>query len=158
MSAEGPVPPQPWLALEGAASRGLRALQRDRTCEVVLGIAMAIYASMAMWLTRGTTLFIDGMPIFVDNRGLDLGGLLRPLNGHLVLLERLVYAIGFDLFGGDFVVFRLVEAVGVILAAGCLFVFLRRRAGPLVALAGALLILFLGSAWEVILLPEGQTN
>jgi hypothetical protein len=140
------------------ANRALAALERDRVCWAVLGIAMVGYAVLAMWLTRGTTLFVDGVNLFLNNRGLDAGALLAPLNGHLVLMERSVYAGGFALFGAGSIVFRLVEVAGVLLAVGVLFELLKRRLGPAVALAPALLILFLGTAWEVTLVPDVMTN
>ena len=119
---------------------------------------MAVYAVLAMWLTRGTTLFVDGVDLFLNNRGLDPGALLRPLNGHLVLMERSVYAAGFAIFRGDYIVFRLVELAGALLAAGVLFVLVRRRVGPAAALAAAILVLFLGSAWEVTIVQDVMTN
>jgi hypothetical protein len=101
-----------WPELERRASRAFEALQRERTCEVALGVAMAVYAAVELWLTRGTTLFADGVDLFVNNRGLDPGALLRPLNGHLILMERGVYAVGLPLFDTHFLVYRLVEIVG----------------------------------------------
>ena len=149
---------EPRPALQRWGGRVLDELDRADTCRAVLWVATVLYAGLAMWLTRGATLFVDGMQLFNDNRGLDAGALLRPLNGHLVLLERSVFAAGFALFGADFVVFRLVEVAGALLAVWLLFEFLRRRVGPPAALAAALLVLFLGSAWEVTLVPDVETN
>jgi hypothetical protein len=149
--------PRPALVRWG--ERALRELERTDTCWAVLAVASVVYLPLVMWLTRGVTLFVDGMLIFLGNRGLSAGALLAPLNGHLVLMEKSVFAAGFALFGaGDFVPFRLIEAIGAILAAAALFEYLRRRVGPPVALAAALLILFLGSAWEVTIVPDVETN
>jgi hypothetical protein len=140
-------------------TRALCELESGDTCWAVLAVASVVYLPLAMWLTRGVTLFFDGMLIFLGNRGLSAGALLAPLNGHLVLLEKSVFAAGFALFGaGDFVPFRLIEAIGAILAAAVLFEYVRRRVGPPVALAAALLVLFLGSAWEVTIVPDVETN
>jgi hypothetical protein len=147
-----------WPALEGRGERALRALEDERVCWAVLGVGMAIYAVLVIWLTRGTTLFVDGIDLFRNNRGLDAGALLHPLNGHLVLFERSVYAAGFALFPGNYVVFRLVEVAGACLAVVALFALVRRRIGPAAALAPALLLLFLGSAWEVTIVPDVMTN
>ncbi len=136
----------------------LAALDRDRICWLVLGAAMAIYATVAMWLTRGTALFVDGVDLFVNARGLDPGSLIRPLNGHLVLIERAIYGGGLQLFGPNFVIFRLIEIAGASLAGVLLFVLLRRRIGAPAALAPTLVFLFLGSAWEVNLVADVMTN
>ena len=119
---------------------------------------MAAYAALAIYLTRGVTLFVDGIQLFLQNRGFDPAVLLAPLNEHLVLIERSVYAADFALFGANFAVIRLIEAAGTLLAAALLYVYMRRRIGSLAALALAILLLFLGSAWEATLLPEGMTN
>jgi hypothetical protein len=140
------------------ADRAFEALDRDRTCWVVLGVAMVAYAVLALYLIRGTTLFVDGLDLFLNNRGLDLGALFRPLNGHLVLMERSVYAAGFALFGAGSVVFRLVEVAGTLLAVGLLFELLKRRLGNAAALAPAVLVLFLGISWEVTIVPDVMTN
>src|SRR5438876_9405794 len=115
---------------------------------------MVTYTVLALWLIRGTTLFVDGVNLFINNRGLDAGALFAPLNGHLVLMERSASAAGFALFGAGSIVFRLIEVAGAILAVGVLFELLRRRLGGATALAGALLILFLGTAWEVTIVPD----
>jgi type II secretory pathway pseudopilin PulG len=146
-------------ALRRWGQRALAELEHADVCWALLAVASAVYLPLAMWLTRGVTLFIDGMLIFLGNRGLSPGALLAPLNGHLVLMEKSVFAAGFALFGaGDFVPFRLIEAIGAILAAAVLFEYVRRRVGPPSALAAALLVLFLGSAWEVTIVPDVETN
>jgi hypothetical protein len=148
----------PQLALVRWGKRALGALENDRVCWTVLGVAMVAYVVLAMWLVRGTTLFVDGVKLFLNSRGLDAGALFAPLNGHLVLMERSVYAAGFALFGAGSIAFRIVEAVGALLAVGVLFEFLRRRVGGALALAPAVLILFLGTAWEVTIVPDVMTN
>jgi hypothetical protein len=150
--------PEIRVNLERSVRAALGDERRERTCLIVLAAAMAGYAALAMYLTRGVTLFVDGEQLFVQNRGLDPVVLFAPLNGHLVLMERSVYAAGFALFPGDYVVFRVVEIAGVLLAVGLLFVYMRRRIGSLGALPLALLVLFLGSAWEVTIVPDVMTN
>lgn len=146
------------IAFERQARRAVAEPTRDRNCLFVLATAMAAYAALAMYLTRGVRLFVDGVGLFLLNRGLDPDVLLAPLNGHLVLMERSVYAAGLALFGPDFVAFRLVETAGALLAVGVLYVYVRRRIGSLAALPLALLVLFLGSAWEVTIAPDVMTN
>ena len=158
MSAAGAVGGSARPAWLRWSDRALDALDRDRTCWVVLGVAMVAYVVLALWLIRGTTLFVDGLNLFLNNRGLDPGALLRPLNGHLVLMERSVYAAGFALFGAGSIAFRLVEVAGTLLAVGLLFELLKRRLGNAAALAPAVVVLFLGMAWEVTIVPDVMTN
>ena len=138
--------------------RTVGRLEGERACLLILLGAMAVYAALAMWLTRGTTLFFDETNIFVVDRGYRPSALLAPLNGHLVLFQRLLYATSFKLFGAEFVVVRIVEVVGVCLVVGLFYVLARRRIGALVALAPALLLLFFGSAWELNLVVSGLGN
>jgi hypothetical protein len=157
--AKAVPPPSAFLAkLRTSLVVALDRLQSDRACWFVLGGAMAAYAALAMWIGRGTTLFVDEANLFVTDRGFTPEALLTPLNGHLILLERIVYAAGFKLFGPNFVVFRLVEVAGAVLAVGLLFTLVKRRVGPSAALAAALLLLFFGSAWEVTFDVSGITN
>jgi hypothetical protein len=121
----------------------------------VLGAGMAVYAVVDLWATRGITLFVDEQFEFVQNNGLDPSALLAPLDGHLVLLERLMYAVDFKLFGASFLLPRLVEPLGVLLLVGLFFVLVRRRIGAAAALAPAMLLLFFGSAWEQDLVTSG---
>jgi hypothetical protein len=148
----GPTGPVP------SVTRALDRLDNDRVAWLLLVGAMALFVALALWWTRGTTLFVDEVDIFFVSRGLHPSALLAPLNGHLVLIERLVYAVDFKLFGASFVMPRLVQVGGVVLTTCLLFVLLKRRIGPAAALAPVLLILFLGSAWELNLVVSGIGN
>jgi hypothetical protein len=149
--------PRPrWLiALPG---RILDALRRERNCWLVLAVAMVASAALGLWLTRGTTFFIDEVTYFLADRGYDLKALLSPHNGHLIFVPRLIYATVFKLFGADYLVFRILQVVGLAGAAGLFFVLAKRRVGHTVALGPAVLLLFLGSGWVITLTPEGITH
>jgi hypothetical protein len=138
--------------------RAMDRLEDDRACWALLLAGMVVYAALALWLGRGTTLFVDEKTIFLEDRGLDASALLAPLNGHLVLLQRLLYAISFKLFGAEFLLARIVEVVGAALAVGLFFELAKRRVGAGVALAPALLLLFFGSAWELNFVVSGIGN
>ena len=143
------------------ATRRADALPRlgdERICWAVLVAGMAVYAALALWITRGTTLFVDEKTIFVEDRGLHPSGLLAPLNGHLVLVQRLLYALNFKLFGASFALPRLVEVAGAMLVVGLVFVLAKERIGAVAALAPALLLLFFGSAWELNFVVSGIGN
>jgi len=115
---------------------------------VVLGAAMVLYAAFVLWATRGTTLFVDEQTLFQTDRGLHPSVLFAPVNGHLILWERLLYAVDFKLFGASFVLPRVVEAAGVLAVVATFFVAVKRRIGSAAALAPALLLLLFGTAWE----------
>ena len=144
--------------LEQRVTLFVKRLDDRRVCALLLGAAMAIYAVVVLVIGRGETLFVDEKDLFYVDRGLDAHALLSPLNGHLILGPRLIYAFVFGTFGADFTLIQLFQAIGGSLAAGLLYVFALRRVGPLVALAMALLLLFLGSAWEVTFIESGISN
>jgi hypothetical protein len=148
-----------WRGTVGTWSRrALDRLEDVRVCWIVLAAASAVYVAVALWLGRGTTLFVDELNFFTHDRGFRPSALLTPLNGHLVLLQRLLFAVDFKLFGPNFLVLRLVEVAGVVLVVGLLFEFVRRRIGPAAALAPAVLLLFLGSGWELNFVVSGIGN
>jgi hypothetical protein len=124
----------------------------------VLGFAMAAYAALALWLTRGTTLYVDEVRFFESSRGFEPDALLAPLNGHLLALPRAFYVAAFKLFGPSYIPFRLAEVTGVALVAGLFFVFAKRRIGAPGALAPALVLLFFGTSWEITLSPLGISS
>jgi hypothetical protein len=149
-----PVPR--WLS--GRPWRAIERFENERACWVVLGLAIALSAALGLWLTRGTTLYTDEYVFFVSSRGFDPNAILSPENGHLIAVPRLIYATVFKLFGADYLVLRLLEVLGVALVGGLFFALAKRKVGALVALAPSLVLLFLGSAWEHSLSPEGITH
>jgi hypothetical protein len=152
VSQTGTVTPS--IRPSDAASRGVNWLDGSGAW-LVLGTAMAIYALLGMWLTRGTTLFIDEQKLFITDHGFRPSALLAPLNGHLFLLERLMYAAGWRLFVPSAAFARIVEVVGVLLVVALFFVLAKRRVGAATALPFAVLVLFFGSTWENELVPSG---
>jgi hypothetical protein len=156
-SAGDPVPA--WVTW--AAARTIAVLTRlrdERVCWFLLTCAVAIYAGVALYITRETTFFVDEIDIFAKDRGFRLSALAAPLNGHLVFVERLIYAINFKLFGASWLPIRIAEVVGAALAVVIAYALARRRVGGAVALAGAILLLFLGSAWELNYVVSGIGN
>ena len=97
------------------SARGLRP-STERLVWIGLGGAMALYAGLQLWLTRGTTVFVDEIRMFVEDQGIHPSGLLMPFNEHLELARRLLYAVGFKLFGAgtSFLIARFVEVAAVI--------------------------------------------
>jgi hypothetical protein len=140
------------ISLPGGA---IERLEDERNCWAVLGFAIAAYAALALWLTRGTTFYVDEVGFFESSHGFEPKALLAPLAGHLIAIPRAIYVASFKLFGASYIPFRLVEVTGVALVAGLFFVFAKRRVGGAAALAPSLVLLFFGTAWENTLSPLG---
>jgi hypothetical protein len=112
---------------------------------IALGVAMVASVALALWLGRDTTFSVDEYRIFLSSQHLDLRNALDPLNGHLILVSRLVYAAILNTIGPGYLPFRLLTTATVLLTAGLFFVFAERRIGSLAALAPTLVLLFYGS-------------
>jgi hypothetical protein len=137
-------------------SRGI--VVSDRVCWWLLGVAMAVAAGLILYLNRGTTFFLDELAWVYDSPNLSgAGDVLEPHNGHLIATSRLVYKAILEVFGAEYVVFRVVAVLTVVLSAGVFYALVKRRIGALPALAPALVLLFLGSAWQHVVIPVGFT-
>lgn len=106
---------------------------------------MAVSAGLILWLSRGTTFWIDELTWLLQSPHLGLSEALRPHEGHLVLVTRLVYWATLEAFGSSYLPFRLLAAATVLATVALLFAYARRRVPPLVALAPCLVLLFFGS-------------
>jgi hypothetical protein len=137
--------------------RSLDYLETDVGGATVLIAAMAASVTLSLYLTRGTTFWIDEFLLYAGNRGFNLTFLLTQHNGQLIFLPRLIYATIFELFGPDYLVVRVVEAVGVALVAATVYALARPRIGAL-ALAPAILLLFFGYSWDSTLTGNGIIN
>lgn len=136
--------------------------RRPRAVLLALGGAMLASALLILWEGRGTSFGGDDLYYyarFVDRNGvyqpapLGLEYLLAPHNGHLQLLGKLIYEGLFATAGTTYAAFRAVEAFGFVLCVGLFFALARLRVGEAMALVASVLLLFLGSAWEVMLWP-----
>ena len=136
----------------------MRFLDTRRGAWLAFGVAATISAAVTLWLTRGTTFWLDEVTFFAGDRGFDLRYLLTPHNGQLILGPRLVYATVFKLFGPDYLVLRLVLVAGLISVAGLVFALMRRRTYGAIALAAALVLLFFGSASGITVTALGIVN
>ncbi|MDX6636764.1 MAG: hypothetical protein QOJ01_275 [Solirubrobacterales bacterium] len=118
---------------------------RDSDVRRLLLVAGLAGAALVLWFGRNTTFTPDEMALFQGTPHLDLNGALQAYNGHLILVNRLVYAAMFHAFGTDYLPFRVLGYATTLLTVGVLFVFMSRRVGALVALAPALVLLVYGS-------------
>jgi hypothetical protein len=122
---------------------------RERTCLIVLAVAMVIAIAFGLAQTRGATFSTDEYLYFVVNRGFHLKTLLSPHNGNVTFVIRFLYAAIFKAFGPNYLIFRILLFVEVSVAAGLFYALVRRRIGAVAALAFTLPLLFLGSSADV---------
>ncbi len=135
-----------------------RALTRsgldDLESWIVLGFAAAFAALLILVESRSNTFFNDEIAIFQRfGEGIDVGSILEPHNGHLILPANLVYAAMFSWVGPTYTAFRVLGVLVLVACAVLFYVLAKRRVGPTIALVPAIVLLFLGSAWEALLWP-----
>jgi hypothetical protein len=130
--------------------------RRKEWLVLALGVGAAI--ALALWVMRGTTLYVDEVNFFESSHGLAPRWLLTPVNGHLLLIPHALYAVSFSLFGPSYLPLRIAQLIGVVTAAALFFVLAKRRVGAGTALAPTLLLLVFGSSWEITLSPLGIPN
>jgi len=135
-------------------SRGLELT--DRVCWIVLGAAMGIAAALILYLNRGTAFFLDELTWLYESPALDTPGeVLEPHGGHLIATTRLVFKAMLETVGLEYAAFRVIAVASVLLSAGLFYALAKRRIGALPALAPTLVLLFLGSAWQHVVIPVG---
>src|SRR5262249_7222819 len=127
----------------------------DRWVLPTFGILLVAAGAVLFWEGRGTTYFnIDDLSQFYA-LSWSPAALLHPLNGHLILVSRLIIHTVSSVFGADYPLLRAI-AVAFVLAVDVVFFALARQLSrPAVALAATIPVLFLASAWEVVLWPSG---
>jgi hypothetical protein len=124
-----------------------RRLSTDRACWMALGAALVAAAALILWLDRATTYNVDQMRFLLAGPELDLGGLLEPQNGNLLLTTTVAYKLLLEAFGADFLAFRIIHVVVVLIAATLFYALVKRRIGPIAALAPTVVLLCFGSDW-----------
>lgn len=141
-------------AAEPRRSIPLATTTRIAPATIVLGVLLAAGALLILVAGRHLTFFYDEWGFILQRRGGGLGTFLDPHNGHLVLFPVLVYKVLFGIVGlRHYTPYRLVAVALHVVACAELYVLARRRIGPWLALAPATSLLFLGSAWQVLLWP-----
>src|SRR5919106_3552379 len=154
VAPESPVGAGPLTGDGGERGIGEPALPRSALW-AVLGAAMAASVALALWVGRETTLSVDELSVFLTSPRLDLGLLFEPHNGHLVAGSRLIYKVGFEIFGTDYAGLRAFTVACVLILALVTFAYVKRRVGATVALAPALILLFFGTDYPHVLQGNG---
>ena len=129
------------------------ALDRIDT-RALLAVAIAASGVLLLVLLSHLTFFGDDWVPLLYRRGFNLDILLRPHAEHILLAPTLIYkgiqaTIGME----SLVPYAVISTASFLASAVLLFLYLRRRAGDWLALAGVLPVLFMGTAWEVLLWP-----
>jgi hypothetical protein len=124
---------------------------RDRGVLLVLLGSMLASAALLLWLGRTGTLYSDEVRIFGASTQVDFPEWIEPWNGHLQLTSRVLYKALFETFGANYFAVRVQNVLMILVTAGVFFALVRRRIGAVAALAPTLLLLFLGSAWTILL-------
>ena len=150
MASSVAAPEAPNTHVAAPASRRLA----DQWPLAVLALAMGAAALLLLYLTRGFTFYYDEWNFLINRQEFTADALLRPHNEHNVMIAVLLFKGLWELVGLDhYIAFRLLVVALHLLCGGLLYVYARRRVGPVLALAPALILLFLGTAWEIILWP-----
>lgn len=124
----------------------------DQLALVALGLAMLAAAVLMLVLTRRHNLSLDEVNFLLYRGGHGVDTFLEPYNEHVMVAPLLAYKVLFRLFGVDsYLPYRLTVVALHLLCAGVLYALARRRVGALPALVPAVVLLFLGTAWEVVL-------
>ena len=123
----------------------------DRVGWAVMAAAIAAYAALALYLSRGATFTFDDLTWLVDSDGFRPGAILTPHYGHLIADTRILYSAMLATVGPSELLIRLSVIVATSASSLLLYALLKRRLGPLAALAPAIVILLLGATPEPLL-------
>lgn len=121
---------------------------------LLLAIAMAAAVALYLWEMRSTTFVIDQWAFFATYEGWSPGTLFKPDAGHLTVVPVILFKAKIAAFGPDHLPFRIESAAINLAVAGVVFAYARPRIGA-AAIIPAVLVLFLGTAWLVIVSPVG---
>jgi len=120
----------------------------------LLGVALvvaAIVLTLAQW---GVTYFQDTFAFLLDRQDFSAHSFLMPHNEHIVVIPVAITKVLLAVFGmTSNTPEQVAMALTLFAAAILLFVYVRRRTEAWLGLIAASLMLFLGSAWPVLLWP-----
>jgi hypothetical protein len=117
----------------------------SRASRLSLGLAMLGSGIAILWLNRGTTFWVDEIAWVLQSPELGFEDALRPHEGHLVFVTRLVYKASLELFGTAYLPMRLLGLAALWATVVGVFAFAVRRVPAVVALAPCLVLLVFGS-------------
>jgi hypothetical protein len=110
--------------------------------------------ALLLYLSRHVTFYLDEWRLVTQRRTWDVGTFLRPHNEHLFLVPIAVFKVLMATVGlRHHWVYELPLVFLHLVCVVLVYLLVERRLGAWLALAASALILFLGSAWEDLLLP-----
>jgi hypothetical protein len=129
-------------------------LLRRNAPTVLLGAALLASALLVCALCWNLTFFQDTWAFLLDRQDFSADSFFAPHNEHIVVLPVVITKLLLEVFGMTSGRPEMFAMTLTLLASGALlFFYVRRRVGPWPALMAASLLLFLGSAWPVLLWP-----
>ena len=136
----------------GAAT--LNVKEGDRLVLAVFGVLVLVACVLIYRKGFGTTFYYDEWNFVMNRRGWDVDTFLRAHNEHLSLLPVLIFkllfvSVGLDSYGVYRAALLLVHVICVVLV----YVLARERVDAPLAIAAAVIVLFLGAAWNDLLVP-----
>ncbi len=140
--------------MPGAGSRD-HGLERLAVAGLVL--AFAIAAALLIWEGRGLSLLADDWQFgFSARTSFDPSAFLVAHNGHFVAVPVALTKLSLQLFGADAALpLRLAMVAVHLSAAACFFFIVRRGIGTVEAAVVTVLVLFLGTAYDVLIGGHG---
>ncbi|MFI5122082.1 MAG: hypothetical protein ACHQJ5_04245 [Vicinamibacteria bacterium] len=127
---------------------------RERLPVALLALAAACSTALLVVLGARLYFYIDDWDLLLHRPGWTADALLEPHQGHPSMALVAAYKLLQSSFGMDSITpFTIAATLAFVASAIVLFFWLRRRVGDWLALAGAVSILFLGSAYEDLLIP-----
>jgi hypothetical protein len=121
---------------------------------VLLWVVLLASSALLLALQWNLTFYQDTWAFLLERRGWSLDDFFRPHNEHLVALSLLVTKLCVEIFGMTNPRPEITLMTLTLSGTGALlFLYVRRRTDPWLALMATSLILFLGSAWMILLWP-----
>ena len=126
----------------------------NRGAWIGFGVAAVVAAIVILRQYRGLTFFYDEWNFIQDRRGWGPGSFLAAHNEHFVAFPVFLFKAWFALFGlGSYWPYAVLAVLCHLLCVGMLFVLVRSWSNNELALGSAIALMFLGSAFEVLMWP-----
>ena len=126
-----------------------------RAPEILLAVAALAAAAMLIAFDSHLTFVSDDWELLVRRHGFSADLFFEPYAEHLIVGPTLVWKALLSVFGmGSAMPFYVASIATFVLSGVLLFFYVRARTGDWVALLMAVLLLFLGAAFEALLLAS----
>ncbi len=131
----------------------LNSFVLQRPADLLFGLLTAGAAIVLIWAGRDLTFFFDEWQLVLNPSPLSPSSLFQAHNDQIFLVPSLVYGVGLELFGmSSQLPYRLVTVIAATTSSVLLYLLVRRRLAASLALVLVLPAMFLGYAWEALLL------